>query len=223
MKTKVVKKKESARLPEADQRLAVQRQTAIAVEHQTLTEIIGKITAYRVDMERLANGFVASGNNARAIGQLILGWWETLPGKQMTIDFWQRWQDRMVDRHGRQIELDELKWFVRIALNNPEPFTTVQQVLAARQMVFLAAGFALEGEHTPGRPHDPPNAYSQLTSLFDPKPLEATLRALEKDPNYGSIEKWPPERKQRVWLQIEPFVNRVLALREKFTTPVVDV
>lgn len=209
-------KREIARLPEADRRLARRRRGELRAERDTIAEIDRSITAFIRATEKWRDASVSLANDGRRIGILILEWWDKLPGKQMTIDFWQQYESRFVDQCGHRVTLDMLKMFVRIAQNNPQPFTSVQTAMSYRQLLFGAAGFELEGGRLLQHAHEPPNFYNELIDkIFDPKPVTKCLEALANDPNFGPVEHWPAERKTRVLLQLKPFDERYEEFKQK--------
>lgn len=196
-----------------EQRIAVQRGQAIKVSNSTVVTICHKVGNYRAKAKVVARGMVDLTNDGREIGLLIDGFIEKLPGKQFTLDFWQQWKDQFVCKTGGAIELDELKWFVRLAKNMPKPAETLLEAFAARQMTFGAAGFELIGERPPGLAHEQPVPYNDFLSALSFKPLEKTIKKLELDPNYGPVESWSVERKEIVWHQVKPMYELLLKLK----------
>src|SRR5208283_423398 len=88
-----------------------------------LKEITRRIGNYRKSIKLFATELMNKANEARAIGVLIMDFLDTLPGKQLTTDFWQQMEGLFVDPHGQKITQDNLKWFVKIARLNPAPIT----------------------------------------------------------------------------------------------------
>ncbi len=152
-----------------------------------LTEITTRIGDYRTRMTTRANDWIDAANEARAIGLLVVDFLDTLPGKQLTTDFWLQMQGLFVDPSGIQITQDQLRWFVKVASRNAEPVTDIAAALQLRQPLLLAAGdpeiFQLEA-----RPiqvaHAPSNPLTDLKAFLQYARLEDVLARLHADEHF---------------------------------------
>jgi hypothetical protein len=151
-----------------------------------LKEITTRIGKFRVHAKKCAKDFIDLANEARAIGFLVIDFLDTLPGKQLTLDFWTQMESLFVDQYGNQITQDMLKLFEKAARNHPEPFTAALDALQYRQPILLASGdesFQLSGERPQQTLHAPPNPLSLLKDCFNPA-FEEIFTQLRGDKNY---------------------------------------
>lgn len=203
-------------LPKKDQEIARHRSMEIEEQGKLIEEINRSIGEYRGRIGTFAKEGLSIARDARRIGMLILKHWELLPGKTMTFDFWQKFQD---DFPG--VSLEMLKWFVRVA-QGPE-ITTFQEALSCRKQLLLCSGdFKLEGEAPGSNAHEPPNFYTKLMSCLDPKTLQCNLQNLAKDSNFGDIAVWPQERKDKLKLQLEPYKQLIEQIWAKVNESVIE-
>lgn len=197
----------SGTLPPADQGEARRRELEVAAQDKTISEIMIGAEGYcefgRENVQRMIDWT----NAGRRVGLLIIGFLDQLPGKRMTRDFWRQYQSKFRSPGGLQLTLEQFNWFERLARNNPEPIKDLAGAMAARQMAFEAAGFELIGERAPGIAHEhvPYNDFMGLFTGYRP-----LLKKVVEDPAFGPIEDWPEERKQRAWLEMEPFYREVI-------------
>ena len=185
-----------------------------AVQKATIETICGRIGKFRKDAENWGKQTVKLANDARAIGIFIKEFLDALPGKQMTLDFWQQFDAMFIDQFGHKITLETLRIFVRISDNSPDEIDNVQIAMSWRQPLLLAAGFELESDRPTGTAHAA-NFYNKFFQVLDVKRLDNVIVGLESDPEYGDIDQWPSDRRERVWLQIKPMVERVKGLEAK--------
>lgn len=205
MKTKTARDNFLAANPEAK-----------AIQAATVKSICHRIGTFRANAEKASQAMVHLCNDAREIGIFVMELLDSLPGKQMTIDFWHQFDGIFVDQFGQKITLDNLKMFVRIAQNNPKPVEDLQMALSWRQPLFAAAGFDLIGER-PGTNAKDVNYYNQLFKVLDAAKISGVLGRLEADPRFGPLDEWPPERRKSAWLQIEPIYKQLEELKHKLT------
>lgn len=215
-----------ARLPAADQALAHRHELELAEREKLRLTICERIGRYRNEVITDARRLVTRTNEAREIGLLVLKDWEQLPGKQMTIDFWEQTQEKYRDPTGQPILLDQLKWFVKIARNIPEPLDpdSGEDLLISmsyRQEQFGAAGFLLEGDAPGTHAAEPPNYFLQLKRHVEKWAQEMVLvvRSLEANPHFGPIEAWPADRRALFLAKYEPAYKTFEAVYRKLTQP----
>ena len=183
----------------------------LAVESATVKKICEDIGEFRVMAKKWgSDGFVLV-NKGRDIGIFINVLIDSLPGKNLTLDFWQQLEGLFFDQYGNPITREQLVWFANHAKRNPEPVTDVNVMLSYRKEILAQVNMVLEGERIGGKPEDV-NFYNKFLQFLDEKKLLPLVSGLENDPHYGPIKDWPLERKQRAWLQFEPFLKRVEAI-----------
>ena len=183
---KNVKAKWPAKNARADYLAANPKAAELQKAH--LKEITRRIGAYRKKMLGRAQDWIDAANEARAIGILINDFLDTLPGKQMTTDFWGQMEKLFVDPYGNPITQDQLKWFVKVANAAPAPFKDILGALAYRQPLLLAAGdnelLELIGERPPQTLHAPPNPLNELKTVLNHVELQGIFKRLRGDVNY---------------------------------------
>jgi hypothetical protein len=176
-----------------------------------LHEITTRIGRYRHDILSWATHGVKLANEAREIGLLIVSYLDTLPGKQMTLDLWMQLQNLFIDQYGNRITQETLKWFVKIAKANPDPFDSILDVLQWRQPLLLASGdetFQLTGERPQQVLHAPANPMSLLKDYFNPD-LEAIVTELRANINYcPDGEHFRPDLCETLRVEMEPKLKR---------------
>ena len=91
-------------------------------------------------------------------------------------------------------------------LKNVPEAQLVETPVAENLMVGIAIGMALRGLR--------PVVFIERFD-FIMNAMDAIVNHLEKDPNFGPIQNWPAERKERARLQFEPFLQRVMAIAEQ--------
>src|SRR5580692_3387947 len=132
-----------AKLPAADE--AIKHHTEIVRKEEAVlrAEICNRVGNYRERVVQTAKDVVGLANAGREIGLLYKKMLDFLPGKQMTLDFWQQQQALFVDQFGNQISLENLKWFTKIADKYPDSeIKTLNEAMSVRQGMFI--DFALE-------------------------------------------------------------------------------
>jgi len=161
---------------------------AKALQESHLKTITSRIGNYRKKMIGRAQDWIDAANEARAIGVLIVDFLDTLPGKQLTTDFWGQMEKLFVDQYGNAITQDQLKWFVKVANAAPAPFKDILGALAYRQPLLLAAGdsdvLQLISERAPQILHAPPNPLNELKTVLNHTELEDIFKRLHGDVNY---------------------------------------
>ena len=186
----------------------------LAVQTSTVKQITKAVTPLVKRTFVWIEQGIALANDWREVGIFYNELVDSLPGKRMTADFWQQMSGLFLDGEGKQISRNQLEWCSKLVASNPEPIVDFQTVLAYRQGLLGAAGFKLIGD-APGNTEHHADFYNRLFILLDVKKLDTTLKGLETDANFGPVESWPAERKNRAWLQIKPLVDRVDELAAK--------
>ena len=185
-----------------------------AVQKATIKTICTRIGTFRKEAEKFGTMAVKLCNDARNIGAYIVELWESLPGKQMTTDFWHQMADLFVDQHGQKITIEQLKVFVRIHTNIVDEIKDPQTALSWKQEIMGAAGFQLTAG-TVGTGATDADFYNKLLKNLDPRRIAGPLDGLIKDEHYGPVISWPQERKDRVILQVDPTKQAIDKLWEE--------
>lgn len=187
-----------APLPASDQDIAHRKEIELVEQQATRKEICKRIGQIRKKAHKVGKELVAICNDVIGVGNLIIKDWESLPGKEMTLDFWQKHETKYRDQYGVPITRENLKWCVRMATLNPKPITEVQHAKTYERGIFSLIGFELQGE-APGSVMAPPmNYFTQLTNSIPRigRELELCIESLKKNPNFGPVQQWPIERVQ---------------------------
>jgi len=171
------------------------------------------VSAFKREVEDFGCKSVKLIGDAVRIGQNIIDLCQRLPGKEMTVDFWQQMGKLLKDANGHEITFRQLRFFVRIAKNAAD-VVKPQEALAWRNELFEAGGMSVEGG-TVGLVAHHTNYYNKLLSNLDPRKLEKPLAELMNDDAFGPLLDWTDERKERVRLQIEPFKKKLDELYEQ--------
>jgi hypothetical protein len=184
-----------------------------------LKEITKRIGTYRKKMLARAKDWIDAANEAREIGVLIIDFLDSIPGKQLTIDFWKQMESLFVDQHGSPITQDQLKWFVKVASANPEPIKEVLVALQYRQPLLLAAGnkeiLELESERSPQTLHAPSNPLAELKELLDYSEFQETIKRFKSDPNYFPNGKIRDDLREPLLAELEPTFRLVDEIRRE--------
>ncbi len=127
---------------------------------------------YRKKALAIAKQIVDLSKDGRRIGLLVIEFRDSLPGKQITDDFWRQLEDCFVDQHGNPILRGQLEMFERIASKQiDEPFETFMEAFQYQKQLFLASGseefFQLEGERGKQVSKGEPNPLSQVKDVFN--------------------------------------------------------
>lgn len=216
-------KNPDAGLPAADQQIA-KHNRMVAQENEALRkEICKRYGNLRDDVEKLGVGLIKAVNESREIGFLIVEAWDKLPGKQMTLDFWEQQRELYKDAKGRPIELDKLKWMVRVSRELPKALTPedMRQAMGYRQPLLELPGFHLEGD----APYEvngsgsiaEKNFFTALkvdTEKFGKK-FKTYIQSLEKNPRFGPLKTWDAERRAEVWLKVQPLYQELVEMKRE--------
>lgn len=211
-----------AGLPAADQQIAKHNRTLKSEEDALRKEICKRVGKLRDDVEAVGLKLVDIANEARAIGLLINEAWDKLPGKQMTTDFWEQQQELYLDHRGRKIELDWLKWMVKVSRELPEKLEAkdLRQVWGMRQPLFAIPGFHLEGEApylTNGGGAGEKNFFTAL--LVQPEKFTKTFilirKSLEADNHFGPVSKWRKDQREMAIAKVKPLFDEVSAFMQQ--------
>ncbi len=195
----------------------------VAIAHRTeivsgeIAAMIDNINQKAIEYQPLVKGLVdntvSTANMAREIGILIDQLVDTLPGKEMTRDFWEtKYQFFFRDAKKQLITFEMMAFFRSASRQIKKPLTAedIQTALYYRQTLLGAAGFELEGERQPGHAHEPRSVWNEFTDLMEmEKKLQSVMQKLAQDSNYGPIEKWPKHNKESARVQLEPLKKRL--------------
>lgn len=216
-----------AGLPAADQRIAKHKRIEKVETDALHQEICNRVGKLRDDAEKTGDKVIAMINEARAVGMLIIEAWDKLPAKQMTIDFWHQQHELYRDANGRPIELEWLKWMVKVSRELPEALTKkdFRQAMGMRQQLFAMGEFKLEGDApylaNGGSGGDGKDFFSLF--MVQPEKFERQfsniIKGLEDDAKYGPVSKWPKERKAVARSKMEPLFNRISSFMQNLNAP----
>jgi hypothetical protein len=192
---------------------------AAELQRAHLKEITTRIGNYRVKMLKRAQDWIDTANEARDIGVLINDFLDSLPGKQMTTDFWEQIGKLFKDQFGNPITQDQLKWFVKVANAAPKPFDNVIAAMAYRQPMLLAAGdpgiLELESERPPQLLHAPPNPLNELKTMLNHSELEDIIMRLRSDTNYCPGGRMREDLRATLRVELEPTFRLVDEIRRE--------
>lgn len=177
-------------MPAADVEIGHRREIERSEALSLHSEICKRTGGVRNSIKKHVEGLRDDLNECRAIGELILGEEEKLPGKQITFDFFKQQESTWKDPAGRPITFDNIKCFKKIAQSEPEPIEDVIKVLAWRNEFLEFIGVITDGE-APGRdPVEKQNHFVLLTRELPrlAKVIEGHVNAIEADPHYGRLE-----------------------------------
>lgn len=188
------------------------------VEEEALRETIcTKIGDLRDELLQWGTQGVGIINRCREIGMLIKKALESLPGKQMTIDFWQKQGHLYRDQYGNPISREMLIWFVRVSENEKEPIDDIPTALSYRKQMMMLLGFELQGE-APGRDAtEETNYFTQLTNQLPrfAKYLDLAVKSLEGNNKFGRLELWPAQRAKLTLQRVEPIFKTISDMHER--------
>ena len=185
----------------------------LAIQNEMVRQIIYRIQNFKKEVTVLNPDFIRSVNDAIGIGGLVTDLLDLLPGKQMTLDFWKHFEPQLKLKEG-QITRRQLKWFVRIARQNLVKVTDENVGKSWRKQLLAAAGNEIVGKR-PGVVAHNTNYYNLLFHVLDHKKLASICKGLERNPSFGKFADWTAERKQRAWLQLEPFYKIADEIRKE--------
>jgi hypothetical protein len=181
-----------------------------------LKQITERIGHFRKKMIGVARDFVKAANDSREIGILIIDFLDTLPGKQLTTDFWQQMEGLFIDCFGNPISQEQLKWFVSIANKNPKPFENIIEAFQFRQTLMLASGadeLILESERGPQTSHSPTNPLLELKNVLAFARLEDVYKRLSSDQNYFPDGHLRPDLRDTLIVELKPTFELVDKLK----------
>ena len=136
---------------------------------------------------------------ARQMGIVLLEFVESLPGKKLTVDFYEQLKSTVFrDEHGQTIALELLEWFMRTARNNALPITSFRAADKYNQPVLFEAqaqAIVAEGEVAEGlyervqaamlKNRVPPkDAWTEITDWFEGSAIEEQWSKLKANPHY---------------------------------------
>ena len=189
-----------------------------AVEEAHVKKICTDIGEFR----KLARNWATDGfrllNKGIDIGIIVKGFVDELPGKQLTLDFWIQFKGMFIDQYGHPVTQEQLIWFYNLAerrANKHVEQTEVDEMLSYRRELLGQVGLVTYGERAGGEGGGDVNYYNKFFNVVNAKKLLSVVSGIESDPNFGPIKNWPMERKQRAWLQFEPFYKRMAQIAEE--------
>lgn len=156
----------------------------------------------------LLRGLVDKSEQARQIGIVLLEFTDTLPGKKLTRDLYEQMKHLFRDDQGRQLNLELLEWFMRVARHNQNPIADIQTALKWNQPLLLGSGdveFTLETERPQLQRIPPKDEWGKLTAWLENPELEQNWSRLKTNPSYFPgghlrpdlkammIEEWKPK------------------------------
>lgn len=160
-------------------------------QRERILDITGHLDVWLARYADSRQALLDTGELARQIGDKILAFAESFPGKKLTEDFWLQVQDHFITPQGRKISLDMLEWFMKVARQNKEkPITHISQIppLKEQELQFIgeteseaAAGRGLQTKHAPENP------YNSLTGRWRIEEWRQDLEKFEHHQQYGDL------------------------------------
>ena len=186
----------------------------LAVQNATVKSIVTKIDSLSKRVKKWVEQGIDLANELVEVGLFYVELCDSLPGKKMTVDLWQQHKSLFIGKDGKQITQDQLEWAGKLARAKQDGFTEIQEVFGYRQQMLGSAGLELVGD-APGTTAHKISFYNKLFDVLDTKKLDTVLSGIENDKNYGPVESWDSERRQRVWIQTQPFFKKIHELENK--------
>jgi hypothetical protein len=197
----------------------------LAVQTALLKKVTAPIVKLRDRTLKWMNDGIDLANDMREVGLYYNEIKESLPGKKMTIDFFRQYALLFTDTEGKQIPFEQLEYFGKLAtvpeferIKGGGDGTVLEGfnvMLSYKQAMFGATGFLeLEAERPPQQAHDV-NYYAKVLEKLEYSSLKAPIEKMEADPNFGPIEQWPSERREKFWIQVKPMVDFIETLKRK--------
>lgn len=179
-----------------------------------ILDITSHVDAWLMRYADSKQALLDTGELARQIGDKIIAFAETFPGKKLTEDFWRQVQEHFITAQGRRISLDMLEWFMKVSRqNHDKPITHISQIPSLKELEFQFIG-ETESEAGYGRglqkAHAPANPYSALTARLRIDEWRTDWDMFKKHPQYGN----PADLKARRPDLHHEMVQKLQALHE---------
>jgi hypothetical protein len=173
---------------------------AARLQTAQISEIVARFSKFVGDFKPVLKQFVVSAESARQIGILVDEFFDTLPGKRMSKDFWQQMRHLFKDANGRQIELEMLEWCAKLARSHPEPIKDVATALQYRQsLLFVSGEVEATSEKHCRLPADP---LALIREWFDE--ARDAVTALRNDQRYYKDGRIREDLKPILRIELEP-------------------
>ena len=168
-----------------------------------IKNILKHVNGFYDEMRPALMSFVAGAENARRAGVLLKEFEETLPGKRLTIDFFQQFKDSFKDAKGQSIPYDQIQWFIRLADQRQEPFRLVSDIAPVYKQLLIGSGeLEVEGR-APQSPHAPQAPTEALKSYFSTD-IVKTIQSLRENVNYCPEGHLRPDLKELLLVDMKP-------------------
>jgi len=130
-----------------------------------------------------ARAFVLKADDVRDLGNILIEWQETLPGRKFTRDFYEQHKAEFTDEAGLVIPFEQLEWLMRVARSEQSPVDDLLTAWKCRQPMLLALGLE-DAERPPGKPVAPSDPLTQLQEIFNPAEIAERWTAFKNNPRY---------------------------------------
>ena len=168
----------------------------------SLDEALAAITR-SLPLRATAQSFVLKANNARELGEILIEWQETLPGRKFTRDFYEQHKREFMDEAGLIIPFEQLEWLIRVARAEKEPVDDLLTAWKCRTPMLLALGLE-DAERPPGKPVIQADEVAKLQEIFDPAEIETRWNAFLSSPRYCPNGVIRDEWKEVLMHQLKP-------------------
>jgi len=171
--------------------------------HETqIKNILKHVNGFYDEMRPALHGFVAGAENARRAGVLLKEFEDTLPGKSLTIDFYQQFKSSFVDAKGQCIPYDQIQWFISVGKRETQ-FKLIGDVFPVMKQLLIGSGeLELEGR-APQTPHAPQAPTEALKAYFDTS-IVKTIQSLRSNECYCPDGHLRPDLKELLLLDMKP-------------------
>ena len=143
-------------------------------------------------------------DEARQVGITLVELADMLPGRELTMDFYEQHKAEFTDAHGQPVAFQILQWFIRTARKNPEPIDNFLVASNNFQPLLLTAGVVepvkvKSGDRT-GKPAEMSNPYLKITNWLDgAADVREQINEFEKHPHFGSFDTLNDRRADLHW------------------------
>ena len=135
----------------------------------------------------MLKGIVIKAEEARQAGIELALWSDTLPGRRLTVDFYEQHKHELLDATGAPVRFDLLEWLIKTARENAQsPVETLHDALKYKQGFLGVCGQMelWENAAPPQRAVPPADPLVDLKKYLAPTVIPGMLARLRDNPNY---------------------------------------
>jgi hypothetical protein len=192
----------------------------LKLDKAMIQQIRKSVPAFRAQLKLAVGHLIKSAEMGRQLGLAILAYEKTLPGGELTVDFWNQVGSQFIDTTGRPITREMMTWFVKIARKYSEPIQDVMDAFQCRQPLLLASGepeFELVGQREGETAATPKNEWLELKGWIEGiDEQNQVLGRLRANANYFPGGHLNPETKELLAVQLRPQIKALDEIREFF-------